>query len=115
MEKFGNGYFKGINNQIMILEVAILIVKEAQESEFEKDFYLAGKYISSIKGYRSHTLKRCIEQANKYLLLVEWNTLEDHTEGFRKSEQYNHWKELLHHYYDPFPTVEHYRTIVAEN
>ena len=99
----------------MIQEVAILIVREGQEDRFEKDFYLAGKYISSIKGYRSHTLKRCIEQINKYLLLVNWNTLEDHTEGFRKSEQYNHWKNLLHHYYDPFPIVEHYRTIVAEN
>ncbi len=99
----------------MILEVAVLIVKEGHEDQFEKDFSIAGKYISSIKGYKGHSLKRCIEQSNKYLLLVDWNTLEDHTEGFRKSGQYKHWKDLLHHYYDPFPTVEHYRTIVAKN
>jgi heme-degrading monooxygenase HmoA len=99
----------------MITEVAILIVKEGQEDQFEKDFRIAGKYISSIKGYKSHSLKRCIEQTNKYLLLVNWDALEDHTERFRKSDQYINWKNLLHHYYDPFPTVEHYRTIVAEN
>ena len=114
MGKFGNGYLKGINKLSMILEVALLIVKESQEDAFERDFYLAGKYISLIKGYRSHSLKRCIEQTNKYLLLVDWNTLEDHTEGFRKSEEYIEWKKLLHHYYNPFPTVEHYETIIEQ-
>ena len=86
-EKFGNGYLKGINNLITIQEVALLMVRKGQEDQFEKDFRKAGKYISSIKGYKSHSLKKCIEQTNKYLLLVDWNTLEDHTEGFRKSEQ----------------------------
>ena len=96
----------------MIQEVAILIVREGQEVQFEKDFRIAGKYISSINGYVDHSLKKCIEQRNKYLLLVNWDRLEDHLDGFRKSGQYKHWKELLHHYYDPFPTVEHYETII---
>ena len=43
------------------------------------------------------------------ILLVQWETLEAHTEGFRKSEKYCRWKELLHHFYDPFPIVEHYQ------
>jgi heme-degrading monooxygenase HmoA len=43
------------------------------------------------------------------LLLVQWGSLEDHTEGFRKSVDYQEWKRLLHHFYDPFPVVEHYR------
>ena len=51
------------------------------------------------------------EEERKYLLLVGWDTLEDHTIGFRGSEKYQEWKRLLHHFYDPFPTVEHFRRI----
>jgi heme-degrading monooxygenase HmoA len=96
----------------MILEVAILNVKNGQEKQFEKDFEIAGRYISSIDGYLKHSLRKCLEQNNKYILLVDWQNLEDHTIGFRQSTQYLEWKKLLHHYYDPFPTVEHYEVIL---
>lgn len=95
----------------MILEAALLNVIAGQETQFEKDFATAGQYISAIKGYIKHTLSKCIEQPNQYLLLVEWETLEDHTVGFRQSAQYLEWKKLLHHYYDPFPVVQHYEAI----
>lgn len=98
----------------MILEVAILNVIVGQEKQFEEDFKTAGKYISSIKGYVRHSLRKCLEQNNKYILLVDWETLEDHTIGFRQSPQYLEWKRLLHHYYDPFPVVDHYETIVQD-
>ncbi len=96
----------------MVLEVAILNVVKGQENNFEKDFEIASQYISSIKGYLRHSLRKCIERENKYILLVDWEKLEDHTEGFRKSEQYAEWRKLLHHYYDPFPVVEHFATII---
>ena len=96
----------------MILEVAILNVKPGQEKQFEIDFAAAGQFISSIKGYVKHSLGHCIEQKNKYILLVNWENLEDHTVGFRQSTQYLEWKKLLHHYYDPFPTVEHYELTI---
>lgn len=96
----------------MILEIAILYVKTGQEKCFEKDFEIAGQYISSINGYIKHSLRKCIEQENKYILLVDWEKLEDHTINFRQSEAYLEWKKLLHHYYDPFPVVEHYETIL---
>ena len=96
----------------MILEVAILYVRTNFENQFEKDFLIAGKYISSVNGYKGHTLKKCIEQQNKYILLVDWETIENHSIGFRTSEAYIKWKELLHHYYEPFPTVEHYETVI---
>jgi heme-degrading monooxygenase HmoA len=95
----------------MILEVAMLNVIVGKEEDFEKDFKIASKYISSIEGYINHSLRKCIENKNKYILLVEWQTLEDHTIGFRQSEAYLEWKRLLHNYYDPFPTVEHYESI----
>jgi len=92
----------------VILEVAVLDVREGQEIEFEKSFYIAQKIISSMPGYVSHELRQCIEKTSRYLLLVNWQKLEDHTVGFRGSEEYQEWKTLLHHYYEPFPAVEHY-------
>ena len=46
--------------------------------------------------------------SGKYVLLVKWKSLEAHTIGFRKSPQYQDWKKLLHHFYDPFPDVKHF-------
>jgi len=97
----------------MILEVAILDVKPGQESHFEKVFGEAQKIISSMDGYISHQLQKCIENNNRYILLVNWKTLEDHTEGFRGSEEYKEWKKLLHDFYDPFPVVEHYSSVYS--
>ena len=93
----------------MILETAVLDVIPGQENEFEATFAKASNIISSIKGYISHQLQHCVEKENRYLLLVHWESLEAHTVGFRGSEQYQEWKKLLHHFYDPFPVVEHYK------
>ena len=95
----------------MILEVAILDVKETLVDEFETTFQTAEAIISSMKGYIAHELKKCIETDNRYILLVKWETLEDHTVGFRESDEYQEWKSLLHHFYEPFPVVEHYEDL----
>lgn len=93
----------------MILEVAVLNIKKGLSKDFEKSFNEAEKIISSMKGYVSHELKKSVENQDKYLLLVNWETIQDHEEGFRKSDAYQEWKALLHHFYEPFPTVEHYK------
>jgi heme-degrading monooxygenase HmoA len=93
----------------MVLEVAILDVIPNQERDFEAAFAKASPSIASMPGYISHQLQRCVEKQNRFILLVNWETLEDHTVGFRGSEQYQEWRKLLHHFYDPFPTVEHYQ------
>ena len=95
----------------MILEVAILQIKHGESLEFEKSFQKASSIISSMKGYIEHEIQKCIEDPEKYILLVKWETLEDHVEGFRNSKEYQEWKSLLHHYYDPFPIVEHYEKV----
>ncbi|KAA3661798.1 MAG: antibiotic biosynthesis monooxygenase [Chloroflexi bacterium] len=95
----------------MILEVAVLDVKSGMTVDFEKAFQRAEPIISAMNGYISHQLQKCIEKENRYILLVNWETLGDHTEGFRGSPSYQEWKRLLHHFYDPFPEVEHYRMI----
>jgi len=92
----------------MILEVAILNVIPGMEDDFLEAFSKAKDIISGMGGYISHQLKRCIEHTNQFILLVEWEKLSDHTEGFRQSKEYQQWKALLHHFYAPFPTVEHY-------
>lgn len=96
----------------MILEVATLDVRPGQEGEFEAAFRQASTIIAGMPGYRSHQLQRCLERTNRYVLLVNWDTLEDHTVGFRGSSGYQEWKALLHHFYDPFPTVEHYTLVM---
>ena len=95
----------------MILEVAILDVIPGQEVEFQAAFGSASSIISSMPGYVSHQLQRCLETRNRFILLVQWETLDAHTIGFRGSEKYQEWKTLLHHFYDPFPTVEHYELV----
>jgi heme-degrading monooxygenase HmoA len=96
---------------VMILEHAVLEVRSGEEVAFEEAFAVAKTIIASAAGFRSLSLSRCHERDNRYLLLVEWDTLEDHTEGFRKSPAYSNWRQLLHHFYDPFPEVEHYRAV----
>ncbi len=92
----------------MILEVAELRVKPGTINDFESNFRKASQIISQMQGYIDHELHKCVETADKYILLVKWNSIADHEIGFRKSPQYEEWKALLHHFYDPFPTVEHY-------
>lgn len=94
-----------------ILEVANLDVKPGETAAFEAAFAGAERIISAMPGYRWHELQRCVEDGHRYLLLVSWERLEDHTEGFRGSPEYQAWKRLLHHFYNPFPTVEHYYRI----
>lgn len=95
----------------MILEAAPLQVKAGQERAFEAAFLEAQRIIASMPGYRAHELQRCLERAGHYLLLVRWDSVEAHEVGFRTSPQYQEWKRLLHHFYDPFPTVLHYEPV----
>lgn len=97
----------------MILEAAPLSVKPGQREAFEAAFGEAQAIIASMPGYRSHELQRCIERPDQYLLLVRWDSVEAHEVGFRKSPQYQRWRELLHHFYDPFPTVLHYENVLG--
>jgi heme-degrading monooxygenase HmoA len=97
----------------VIIEHALLPVKAGQEPAFERAFGEATAIIAGMPGFGGLTLSRCVERPETYLLLVEWDRLEDHTEGFRGSPEYQEWRALLHSFYDPFPVVEHYRPVLA--
>jgi heme-degrading monooxygenase HmoA len=96
----------------VVLEHAILDVKHGEEGRFEAAFQRAQTIITAMPGFRALRLERCIESPSRYLLLVEWERLEDHTEGFRGSVAYQEWRRLLHHFYEPFPVVEHYTSVI---
>ena len=86
----------------MVLELAILNVVPSKETEFELAFAEARGIIAAMPGFISLELQKCVEQSNRYVLLVRWARIEDHTVGFRQSAPYQRWKALLHHFYDPF-------------
>ena len=95
----------------MILELAMLDVVPGRETEFEAAFAEARKLISSMPGFLSLELKRNTQIRRRYVLLVKRLTEEDHTHAFRKSQGYVEWSRLLHHFYEPLPTVEYYRDV----
>lgn len=98
----------------MILEIAPLTIRSGQTEAFEQAFAQAQSIIASMPGYEGHKLQRCMEHAHQYVLMVRWATLEDHTVGFRGSPQYQTWRGLLHHFYDPMPTVLHYEDVTPK-
>lgn len=92
----------------MILETAILSIKPGQSAAFEAAMAQARPLIAATPGFQRVEVRPCVETAGRYLLLVWWDSLEAHTQGFRGSERYQAWRNLLHGFYDPFPLVEHY-------
>jgi heme-degrading monooxygenase HmoA len=98
---------------IMVLEAVTLHIRPGQSGDFESAFAQAEPIIRSMEGYLSHQLQRCFEVEDQYLLLVRWRTLEDHTQGFRNHPDFGEWKRLLHHFYDPPPTIHHYELVAG--
>jgi heme-degrading monooxygenase HmoA len=95
----------------MILEVATLTIKSGQESAFEAAFRDASRYIAAAKGYASHELHRCIEQPGKYVLLVRWSTVEDHTVGFKGSADSQAYRSLVYPFYEAPSQAEHFEFV----
>ena len=91
-----------------MLEVALLDVPAEDAGRYEDAFREAQQQIEASPGYLGHELRLRTEAPGRYLLLVWWDTVESHTEGFRKSKRYETWKALLHPFYHPFPVVEHF-------
>ncbi len=92
----------------MILEHAVLNIKRGQSKAFETAMAKARPLIEATPGFQRMEIRACVESKDRYLLLVWWGSVEAHTVGFRQSAQYQQWRELLHHFYEPFPTVQHY-------
>ncbi|MDA0338581.1 MAG: antibiotic biosynthesis monooxygenase [Proteobacteria bacterium] len=98
----------------MILEHAILSVKPGEDKNFEQAIGSARALIAASDGFKGLDVRPCIEQPGQYLLLVWWDALEDHTDGFRNSDLYQDWKAARHHFYDPFPLAQHFGPSVVD-
>jgi heme-degrading monooxygenase HmoA len=97
----------------VITEHALLDVIPGREEEFLAAMDRAKALIAASPGFASLRVERGIERPSCFLLLVEWERLEDHTEGFRGSAAYESWRAALHHFYDPVPVVEHFEAVIT--
>ena len=95
----------------MIIEFALLTIRPGSELEFEAVFPEAIKAIGGSAGYLSHELRRSMETSNRYALIVQWQTLEDHTVKFRGSPAFAQWRAKIGPYFDAAPVVEHFRSV----
>lgn len=95
----------------MITEVAYFHIKEGLEDDFEKDFVIGVQSIAQSKGYISHSLHACIETKGKYMVQVEWETLEDHMRGFVGSQLFEEWNKKVGHYFKPEIYMEHFQLV----
>jgi heme-degrading monooxygenase HmoA len=92
----------------MIIERAELAITPGSEADFEAALTQAREVVSQAKGFRSLRAARGIEDPSKYLLLLEWDTLEDHTVGFRESDLYTQWRGHIGSFFSAPPSVEHF-------
>ena len=92
----------------MIVEQALFAITPGSEAEFEAAMHEAREVIARAKGMRSLKLLRGIENPSTYLLLNEWETVEDHMVGFRESDLFVEWRALIGQYFAAPPEVAHF-------
>lgn len=95
----------------MILELATIDIKTGTNAEFEKKLEQAQAVISRAEGYLGHQFQRCIEQDNRYILLIRWESVEAHTVGFRQSELFREWRGLIGEFFENPPAVQHFEPV----
>ncbi|HRF98769.1 MAG TPA: antibiotic biosynthesis monooxygenase, partial [Aggregatilineales bacterium] len=92
----------------MILEIAEFYIRPNTQPAFESALRESlDKYISKSHGFINAQLHQSIEDDTRFILLVNWETLEDHTVGFRQSEQFKYHRELITPYFAKDPFVQH--------
>lgn len=95
----------------MTLELATIDIKEGENIAFEAALEQAKLVIAQATGFINITVQKCVEQNNRYILLIHWQTLEDHTVGFRESALFTQWRALIVPFFETPPFVQHYHII----
>ncbi len=95
----------------MILEAALLNVRAGQEAAFERAMAEARPLIAATPGFKGIEVRPCLEQVGRYLLLVWWETLEDHTVGFRQGPLFAEWRAIVGPFFAQPPVVEHFTLV----
>jgi len=98
----------------MIVEIADLRIRAGSQVQFEEAIARGVKdVISAAAGFRRFEVQRCIESPERYVLLIEWERLEDHTVGFRGSDAFAHWRAIVGPFFAQPPQVEHFERVMG--
>ena len=96
----------------MILEHADIRIDPAKAAEFEAAIQRgASTVIAQAKGFKGYKVNRSIESPGRYILTIYWDTLEDHTVGFRQSDLFTQWRAIVGPFFDGAPNVEHFELV----
>lgn len=99
----------------MVLEIATFDIKKSQTEEFKASCEKAKLVVSQSKGFKGLEFNQCMETPNKFVLMISWETLEDHIVGFRESELFKEWRAILSPYFNSPPIAEHYENYISHN
>ncbi len=93
----------------MILELADLCIHPGKQAEFDAAIVKGVEsVIAKAKGFRGYKVNKGIESPERYLLMIFWDTVENHTVDFRQSPAFQQWRAIVGHYFAAPPVVEHY-------
>jgi heme-degrading monooxygenase HmoA len=92
----------------MVVEVALIDVRQGTEEEFATAYAKAHHLLATTPGCRSVRMTRGVESPSRFVLLVEWDSVDAHIENFRASERFTEWRALIGPYFDGAPCVEHF-------
>ena len=97
----------------MVLEVALINVVPGQEDEFAAAYRTARTVLAGTEGCRSVRMTRGVESPSRFVLLVEWDSVEAHLDNFRATERFTTWRGHIGPYFDGAPVVEHFLDVAA--
>lgn len=98
----------------MIVEIAEIKIRPEDRDAFAQAIGRAAtSLLATAKGYRRHTVLACQETPGRFVLHVEWDTLEDHTVGFRQSPAFTEWRAIIGPFFQQPPHVEHFEVVAA--
>lgn len=99
----------------MITETAYFSIQPGREDEFELAMDEARQLVETMPGCRGLTILRGVERPSVYLVAIGWNSVDDHLVGFRESERFPRWRELLSPFFAEPPEVEHFEMTQARS
>ena len=99
----------------MVLEIADFTVLPGTEEEFAAAVREGIRYVSDTPGFRTARLTRGVETPTRFVLLIEWDSVEAHNVGFRESENFDRWRALIGPFFDGAPRVEHVDDVPLAN
>ncbi|MEO7760453.1 MAG: antibiotic biosynthesis monooxygenase family protein [Casimicrobiaceae bacterium] len=100
----------------MILEMADFRITPGKQAEFEAAIKRgAGTVVAKAKGFAGYKVNHSIESPERYMLMIYWDTLEDHTVGFRQSPAFTEWRAIVGPFFAQPPFVEHFSLVAMSD